>query len=168
MYTIPPEHPDEVAALRRLRAAFRALDAASGDWYKVCEKHGLRDEYDEEVISHVIELYELILGGRPKRQELLEMVAEGWVVPMFDVDGNPVMRDGEQMYTDLDVERTERRVTEFALGGFLTETIQWMESYNASEQEASAYLRGRYGLYLPDDETDFIVQQADKILRGRA
>ena len=125
----------------------------------MCDKLGLCDDYYEEVTARITDLYELIECGRLKRQELLEMAAEGRVVPMFDVDGNPVMRDGEQMYTDPEhVERTERLVTE---------TAQWMQRHNASGREASAYLRGRYGSYLlPDDEADFIARQADKIRRG--
>ena len=100
MFAIPkPEHPDEVAALRRMQAPMRALNAVWGDWFKACDMLGLCDNYCEEMAAHITDLYELIECGRLKRQELLEMAAGGRVVPMFDVDGNPVMREGEQMCT---------------------------------------------------------------------
>ena len=173
MFTIlKPTHPDEVTTRERLRDIVDgALHKAWGAWSDACDRTGLGDDqFDDfylEVASHIYDLAGLIDMGRPDRHVDLEDLATGEIVPVFDADGNPVIRDGQQMYaTKGHAEWLDETAAEIA---------DWLK-HNAADQATLDYLRAADCLRairaadadppLPPDEVDYIASQAATILRG--
>jgi hypothetical protein len=169
MFAIPKtatEHPDEVAARERLRGIVRGpLQEAWSAWYDVIHRLGRddgNDEYYDEVTCLISDLEERLVCGREDRQGYLESITKGELIPMFDADGNPIIQDGEQMYTTREhAKRIEAAVAALA---------QWLEhtpDRTAVEclLRGADYLRGANPELLPD-EVDYVVREASKIRRG--
>jgi hypothetical protein len=159
----PVRHPADVAARKQLAAAWdnSAMWEAWLDYYTTCEQLGVeRDPYTAEISDHLLNLDELLRGGAPgSLQESLEQVAEGHLVPVFDPDGNPVMRDGEQMYTPAyNAEHLE---------ALIFKMVDWLERNPAADQAAAIeYLQGTSPRN-PLDDVIYVVRQAGKIRRGK-
>lgn len=154
-----PRHPDEVAALKQLAAYFRHngdLLQAWFEYYTTCEEHGTHlDPFTIEVGNHILAL-EGLARGRPDREKELKSVASGHLVPVLDLAGVPVMRDGEQMYT-----------THYNdLAARVAEMVGWLQRNNAADQVACIEHLRAADPDLPLDDVFFVVRQAGKLRRG--
>ena len=164
MHEIPQPivgHPREVAARKRLRAIVHdTLREAWFDYFWLLEELGLVDDYSNELAKHVTALDEL-LGARPGSDYPgdLRQIARGWLVPVFDADGNPVTRRHRQMYTTPEhAARIEASVAELA---------RWLEHERTPVEcllRGADYLRGEHPELEPD-EVDHVVREAAKIRR---
>jgi hypothetical protein len=100
MFKIPKtaNHPGRSRRSNRLAFAEDTVQTAWADWFAAAR--GLVcAAINDEVTAHIRDLDELVTVGRPERQDCLRAVATGELVPVFDSDGIPVLRNGEQMYT---------------------------------------------------------------------
>ena len=121
--------------------------------------------YIYKVGEHALAFAELLQEG-PQTSEAdyqisLHHIAIGELVPLFDADGNPVMRDGKQMYTP------QEHAKEIKVA--IATLAEWLDHDRTAVDpllRGADYLRGDCPKLQPD-EVEYVVRQADKIRRGK-
>ena len=149
--------PIEDAALKKLAAFFstRATSWRRGANITRADDLGTEcDPYTAEVGVHIRALDDLLAAGRGDRETELRSVADGEYLPVFDADGNPVIRGGEQMYTSR------------KWGASRSEATQWLARNDAPDQAAAGYLRDAHP-DLIDTDAAYVAHLAVEIRHGQ-